>query len=154
MPSSSFRSLLEPLAENGEDLRARSLVDEDDEAEAELLLVALVQTPEGGEERGVVVGALLLGGALRPAALTDPRMRVQRLDLRVLREAREDGARLAERVLALRELLRQAGVALEQLRRAPRRSTAAVGRARVGGEEKRNVEVRRVVERHLELDPS
>ena len=53
--SSSARSF-EPLAQDVGDLALRPAVDEDDEAEAELLLVDLVQVRELGLDRGVSLG--------------------------------------------------------------------------------------------------
>src|SRR5919108_1233911 len=106
--------MLRPLPQDGEDLPARTAVDEDDEAEAELLLVGLVQPAQGREQRGILVGALLLLGGFGPGALPYPRMRVQRLDTRLLGELLEHLPRLAERVVPARELLGQARVALEQ----------------------------------------
>src|SRR5206468_3194124 len=67
---------LEPLAQHLEDLRLRAAVYEDDEAEAELLLVDLVEVRKLGQDHRVGVGALLGGRALRQAgAHADRRMR-------------------------------------------------------------------------------
>src|SRR5262249_61004415 len=50
---------LEPLAQDRDELRLRPPVDEDDEAEAELLLVGAVELVELGHD----IGSLLGGGA-------------------------------------------------------------------------------------------
>ncbi len=59
--SSSSRVFAMRVAEHLEDLRLRPSVHEDDEAEAELLLVDLVQVGEVGEHDRIAVGALLPG---------------------------------------------------------------------------------------------
>ena len=91
-------------------------VHEDDEAEAVLLLVGLVQLRENGEEHRVLVGALLPRGLLGDVhALADAWMRPQRLDLLVLGCIGEHLARLAEGILELGQLLHEARMALEEL---------------------------------------
>ena len=78
---------LEPLAQDRDDLAPRAAVDEDDEAEAEPLLVGAVQLGELGEHAGIVVGALL-GRASAPTSRlrADRRVRVEHLLLLVVAE--------------------------------------------------------------------
>src|SRR6266536_3376202 len=52
---------IEALLQDLQDLRLRAAVDEDDEAEAELLLVDLVQVSELGQDGRVAAAAALLG---------------------------------------------------------------------------------------------
>ena len=70
---------------------------------------------ERGEEGGVLIRALLQRRALRASSLADPGVRVQRLDLSLLRQSGQNGARLPERVLEAGELGREPRVALEEL---------------------------------------
>src|SRR5581483_6151217 len=73
---------LDALAQHLEDLRLRPAVDEDDEAEAEALLVLAVEALELVQDLRIGVGALLGGRAGREAgALADRRVRVQGLEL-------------------------------------------------------------------------
>ena len=58
----------------------------------------------------------------------------------------------AERVVGCRQAFHEAGAAGEELQRARRRSAAAVARARVGRDEKRDMVVRVGVQFDLELD--
>ena len=108
---------LEPAAQHLEDLRLRAAVDEDHEAEAELLLVDLVQVRQLGEDHRVGVGALLGGRARRQAAArADRRVRVQRLELLRLVELGDRVVGGSERVLARRQQLDQPRPSLEELR--------------------------------------
>src|SRR5207248_3118250 len=91
------------------DLRARAAVHEDDEAEAEALLVRVVELGKLCEDGWVV--AVLLG-----RALADARMRRERLDLLVLAQAARDVARTREWIVLGRELLDEARPSAEQLR--------------------------------------
>src|SRR5690242_18078981 len=72
---------LEPRAQDVQDLRLRTAVDEDDEAEAELLLVDLVQIGELGQHDRVRVVSLFDGRAGRQFLRADRRIRVERLEL-------------------------------------------------------------------------
>jgi len=103
-----FTRVCEPLAQNGQDLRPRAPVDEDDEAKTELLLVDLVQRRELDEHDGIVAVLLL-------RALADARMRRERFYLFVLVERMCDLARSRERVVFLREPLDEARPTAEQL---------------------------------------
>ena len=116
--------------------------DEDDEAEAEPLLVGGVEERELPEHRRVVVQALLRGRAGREAgARTDRRMRVQGLELLVLGEPRGDLLRVSKGVLGRRPGARRASCRPRTARRARRRSAAAVDHAREGREQERHVVV-------------
>src|SRR5207244_7112776 len=68
---------LEALLQDLQDLGLRAAVDEDDESEAELLLVDLVQVGELGQDCRVAPAALLGGRALGEGAGPDCGMRVQ-----------------------------------------------------------------------------
>src|SRR5204863_79579 len=76
----------EPLAEDGHELRPRPPVDEDDEAEAELVFVGPVQFVELRH----FVGPLLGGGTRRERLGADRRVGVQHLLLLLIGEARRD----------------------------------------------------------------
>ncbi len=93
--SSSSRVRADSLAQHGQDLVLRPPVHEDDEAEAELLLVERVQVREV-DEHGRVGVLALLGGRARgqPGALADRRVGRERLDLLVLAQ-RSRGRRRA-----------------------------------------------------------
>ena len=108
--SSSVVSLpLEPLAQHGQQLGPRAPVHEDDELEAEALLVGLVQARELFEHVGL--GApLLLGG------LADPRMSRQRGNLVRFGQRERDLLRDLERVLVRGELLDEARPPREERR--------------------------------------
>ena len=145
--SSSSRVRSSALAEDRDDLAPRPAVDEDDEAEAEPLLVGAVQLGQLGEHLGIVVGALLGRRARRQAlARTDRRVRVEHRLLLV--RPRGSGRRRvpgrADRRAS--RAARRARVPFEQLRELLGASAAAVGRARVGRDEERDVVVA-VVER-------
>src|SRR5205807_4773197 len=102
---------LEALPQDLENLFLRPAVDEDDEAEPELLLVHLVQVGELGEGDRIAAGALFGGRALRQVARADRRMRVQRLELLRLAQLADDLRGRAERVVVLGEPLDEPGVA-------------------------------------------
>ena len=104
------------LAQHVEDLRLRPAVDEDDEPEAELLLVDLVLVGELRQHRRVGVLALLRRRAGREAAArTDGRVCVERLDLLLLAERVDHLVRPLERVVELGEPLDERRPALEEL---------------------------------------
>src|SRR5262249_15363030 len=103
---------LEPRAQDRHDLRLRPPVDEDDEAEAELLLVGAVELVELRR----LVGSLLDGGSRRQRLRADRRVRVEDLLLLRVGQARCRLGSAAERILDLREPLDEACAALEQLR--------------------------------------
>src|SRR5207247_4104232 len=107
---------LEPLPQDLEDLFLRPAVDEDDEAEAELLLVDLVQVRELGERDGIAARSLLGGRSFRQAAAADRGMRVERLELLRLAQLADHVQRGPERAVLLREPLDEARVPLEELR--------------------------------------
>src|SRR2546428_5832381 len=107
---------LEPFTEHLEDLGLRAAGDEDHEAEAELLLVDLVQVGELGQDRRLGIAALLLSRPGREPRSADCGMGVQRLDLVVVVEPGDHIRRLRERVPALGEELDEARLALEELR--------------------------------------
>ena len=154
MSSSSLARSLDPLAQHLEDLRLRPAVDEDDEAEAEPLLVLGVQARELGEHLRVGVVALLGGGARArgPSARRSPGARRAPRASRPPVELGDHGlARVPSGSSRVREPLDEARAALEELGELVRRSAAAVGRARVGGDEERDVVVA-VLELDLELD--
>jgi len=111
-----FGSALESLLQDLEDVGFRAAVDEDDEAEAELLLIDLVQVGELGQDRRMAAAALLGGRALREVASADRRVRVQCLSLLLLCQLRKDLLCRSERVVSLGEELDQPRAALEQLR--------------------------------------
>ena len=116
-------------------------VDEDDEAEAELLLVDLVQVRELGEDGRVGVGALLLrrapesrfapiaGCALSASSFSSS------LSVRAPRRACPSG------ILDLGQPLDERRLRPRRARRAARRSAAAVGRASERRDEQRDVVV-------------
>ncbi len=89
---------LEPLAQHGQELGPRAAVHEDDELEAEALLVGLVQARELLEHVRLRA-TLLLGG------LADPRMSRQRCDLVGFGQRERDVLRDLEWVLMRGELL-------------------------------------------------
>ena len=94
----------------------RTAVDEDDEAEAEALLVVPVQLLQLGHDGGVVVRALLGGRVLRePLALADRGVRVEHLLLLGIGERRRDLAGVIERMVGTGELLDERGASLEEL---------------------------------------
>ena len=100
---------LEPLAQHGQELGPRAPVHEDDELEAEALLVGLVQARELLEH--VRLGAsLLLGG------LADAWMSRERGDLVGLGQRERDVLRDLERVLMCGELLDEARPPREERR--------------------------------------
>src|SRR5207248_2558069 len=107
---------LQSLAQHVEDLRLRAAVDEDDEAEAELLLVDLVQVGEFRQDDRIGVAALLGGRARREPLRADRGMRVQRLELVALLQLTDHVTCSAERVLLLGEFLDEPRAALEELR--------------------------------------
>ena len=98
-----------------QDLRARPLVDEDDEAKPELLLVGLVEAPERRDQDRVLVAPLLADRARRAVARTDRRVRVERLDLLRLGKLLEHASGLAEWVLEPAQHLDEPGSPLEEL---------------------------------------
>ena len=104
-----------PLAQHLEDLRLRPAVDEDDEAEAELLLVDLVQVGELGEDGRVGVVPCSAAERAERCSRADRRVRAQRLDLLLLAGGVEHVLGALERVLELGEPLDEARVALEEL---------------------------------------
>src|SRR5215472_15033554 len=107
---------LEPLPQDGDDLPLRSPVDEDDEAEAERLLVRPVQRGELSEHGGVVVGALLGGGTGgETGALADRRVRRQCLELLFIGQLSDRCLGPVEGLLTLAENLDQPRPALEEL---------------------------------------
>ena len=100
----------------GNDLGLRPSVDEDDEAEAEALLIAPVQLRELGQHRRIVVEALLGRRSRRkPVPLPDRGMRVERRELLVLGQRADDLVRVVERILDLRQPLDERRAALEEL---------------------------------------
>ena len=99
-------------AQDRHDLGLRPAVHEDDEAEAELLLVGAVQLVELGR----LVRALLRGRPRREVAGADRRVRVEHLLLLLVGQRRRDLARVAERIVELGEPLHEAGASFEQLR--------------------------------------
>src|SRR5207244_1565696 len=110
---------------------------EDDEAEAEALLVAAVELRQLGQHPRIRVGALLDGGTRRQPPRADRGMRVQRLELLLLgQRARSLVGRRPERVLALRQPLDEGGAPLEELRELvdapPRGGLAELGVEDVG----------------------
>src|SRR5207253_8168499 len=84
----------EPLPQHRHERRLRAAVDEDDEAEAEALLVGAVQLLELRR----LVGPLLGGGTIREPLGADRRVGVQHLLLLLVGEARCNLARAAERI--------------------------------------------------------
>src|SRR5689334_7272236 len=106
---------LEALLQDLEDLRLRAAVDEDDEAEAELLLVDLVQIGELGQDGRMTAAALLGCRAGGQVACADRRMRVQGLEPLFLGELGDRLIGRPERVLPLGKQLDQPGTALEEL---------------------------------------
>src|SRR4051812_46433815 len=106
---------LDPLAQDRQDLRLRPPVDEDDEAEAELFLIGLIQLRELGKHGRIVLGALLRRRTRRQlAAGTDRRMRVEHFLLLLVAQRARELVRLAERVIELREPLDEARAAFEE----------------------------------------
>jgi hypothetical protein len=107
--------VLEALAQDRDDLGPRPVVDEDDEAKPEPLLVGLVQPGQDLQKRGVGLAPLLARGAPRELRFADPRVGVERLDPVRLGELLEDRTRLTERVLSLGEDPDEPSRALEEL---------------------------------------
>ena len=153
--SSSSRVRSIRVAQHLEDLRLRPPVDEDDEAEAEPLLVLGVQPRELGQRLGVGVGALLGGRACgEAAARADRGVGVQRLELLVLGQRGDHLAGVAERVLARRRACGRARVSPSNSSASwACASAAAVDRARVGREQERDVVVAAGLDLDLGLDP-
>ena len=114
--SSSSRVRSSRVAQHADELALRPPVDEDDEAEAELLLVDLVQVRELGEHLGVAVGALLAAerserffAPIRGCASSASTSFVLAAARRRRRRARRAGRRSS------REPLDEARAALEEL---------------------------------------
>ena len=94
--SSSLARALEPRSQDRHELGLRAAVHEDDEAEAELLLVGAIQLGELGRLRRP---ALLRCRPRRELRRADRRVRVEHLFLLVVGTARGDLACMAERVV-------------------------------------------------------
>src|SRR5689334_22624740 len=88
----------EAFPQHRDEVGARAAGDEDDEAEAEALLVGAVQLGELGEH-GRVVAVLLR------RALADPRVRSERLELLLVGQRARDLVRAAEWILGRGEPL-------------------------------------------------
>src|ERR671923_1238358 len=97
----------QPLAQDRDDRRPRPPVDEDDEAEAEPLLVGAVEPLKLGQQ-GLAAAALLR------RRLADPRVRGQRLGLLLVRQLAYHLAGDLERILAVSEPLDEARPAREK----------------------------------------
>src|SRR3954454_19132397 len=103
----------EALAQDRDELPLRAAGDEDDEAEAEALLVGAVQLGELGR---CGVRALLGGRARRARRPADRGVGVEHLLLLGVDQLRGDRARVAERIVERRESLDEGGAPLEQRR--------------------------------------
>ena len=115
--SSSARVRPSRSPQHRDELGARAAVDEDDEAEAEALLVGGVQLGELRQHLRVLRRGLALLGrrAAAEPPLADARMVRQRLDPLLLGQPGEHLARAAERVLLLGERLDEAAAGLEEV---------------------------------------
>src|SRR5262249_31281200 len=107
---------LEASLQDPHDLGLRAAVDEHDEAEAEFLLIHLVEIGELGQHGRMATAALLGGGPLGQVAGADRRMRVQGLTLLLWSQLTETLLCRSERVLTFREQLDEPRPALEELR--------------------------------------
>src|SRR5262249_45704448 len=94
-----FATPFEASPQDRDDLALRPSVDEDDEAEAEALLVLAVQPLELRERSRIVLGALFRRGARRRRPCADRRMGVQRLELLGFGELVDHVAGRLERML-------------------------------------------------------
>src|SRR5205085_8995589 len=106
----------EPLAQDRDYLRLRAAVHEDDEAEAEALLVLAVEPLELGERLGIVVRSLFRRGSGRQLPRADRGVRVQRLELLGLRQTGDHLVRRVERVRVLGQVRDECRLSLEELR--------------------------------------
>src|SRR2546425_10619942 len=106
----------ETFAEDRDDLGLRPPVHEDDEAEAETLLVGAVQPRERLENNGIVVAALLACTARGELGRADRRMRVEHLLHLLVAQLARDLACHSKRILPLGEALDEARPSFEELR--------------------------------------
>ena len=135
-----------------EDLRLRPAVDEDDEAEAEALLVSAFSRASSASTAGSASAPCSAAErAERPARCRSPGAR-QRLELLVLGQRRRSPRARCRAGRRLRRAGGRARCRLRTARRAAPRLAAAVDRARVGREEERDVVVAAVLDLDLGLD--
>jgi len=103
-----FARAFEALTQHRDELGARAVVDEHDEAKAELSLVGMVQLRELDEHLGIV--AVLLS-----RSLADARVRLARRDLVAVWEFFDQSVRFRERIILSGKELDEPRVSAEQL---------------------------------------